>query len=233
MKYQYMSKDAFRKWGNKTFTWMPDEEQNFGNLSPEQKEFWKNNWFTYTLNSYGFRCNDFSTYKHNPTLAVLGCSHTFGIGLPIEKTWGWIVAQNLGLQLVNLGVPGGSMDTCSRIAKFWLPHIQPKIILLQIPELFRREYYHKWGFGMKGVWDKDFTKFALDNWNEQEDKFNFEKNLDLINYYSSCKVVSFNFHKIIEGTFLEQDEYLLARDGRHWGIETHQCLAEKILNIIQ
>lgn len=228
-QYKLYSKDAFVKWSNKTFTWMTTEEQDFDNLSSEQKEFWKNNWFTYTLNSYAFRCNDFSVYKHKPTLVSFGCSHTFGTGLPIEKIWAWIIAEKLGLELVNLAVPGGSMDTCSRIAKFWLPHIQPKIILLQIPELFRREYYWEAGFHMNGIWKEDFTKFALDNWNDQEDQFNFEKNLDLINYYSSCKVVSFNADNLINDSNVKS----FARDGKHWGIDTHRSLAEKILSIIQ
>tara|TARA_B100001094_G_scaffold56132_1_gene51587 strand:+ start:548 stop:1246 length:699 start_codon:yes stop_codon:yes gene_type:complete len=229
MHYKLYSKNDLVEKANTTFTWIYREEKYFYKLSSKHQEFWQNRYFQYTLNSYGFRCNDFSTYN-KPTLAVLGCSHTFGTGLPIEKTWGWIVAQNLGLQLVNLGVPGGSMDTCSRVAKFWLSKVQPQITLVQIPELFRREFLTEQGFSLKGVWDESFANFGIDKWNEPEASFNYEKNLDLIRYYSPCTVIPFNCHKITEGTFLEQDGYLLARDGRHWGIEKHNFLAEQILS---
>ena len=121
-------------------------------------------------------------------------------------------------------------DRCSRVAKFWLPHIQPEIVLVQIPPLFRREYYVKdKGFSAKGVWDKNFTNFALDNWTDEEDKFNCDKNLDLINYYSACKVKSFNLDDIAKGKAIEP----IARDGRHWGINRHKLLAEDILHILK
>lgn len=230
MNYKLYSRDLMIPMANSTFTWLFQEEKYFNTLlSEEQREFWRHNWFTYTLNNYGFRCNDFSTYN-KPTIAVLGSSHTFGTGLPLEKTWAWIVAENLGLELVNLAVPAGGMDTCSRVAKFWLPCIHPEIVLVQIPPLFRREYYvEDKGFSTKGVWDDTFTKFALDNWTDEEDKLNCDKNLDLINYYSDCKVTSFNLDDIAIGKAIEP----IARDGRHWGIERHKLIAENVLNILK
>jgi hypothetical protein len=43
----------------------------------------------------------------------VGCSHTFGVGLPAEYTWCHLVAKqlNMELQYINLGIPGSGPDS--------------------------------------------------------------------------------------------------------------------------
>ena len=62
---------------------------------------------TYKYNNYGYRSEDF--IKNKPAdLLTLGCSHTFGVGLPIEKTWPSLLSQDLNITMHNLGVSGDS-----------------------------------------------------------------------------------------------------------------------------
>ena len=61
----------------------------------------------YKYNNYGYRDEDF--IKNKPAdLLTLGCSHTYGVGLPIEKTWPSLLSQDLNVTMHNLGVSGDS-----------------------------------------------------------------------------------------------------------------------------
>ena len=61
----------------------------------------------YKHNNYGYRDEDF--IKNKPAdLLTLGCSHTYGFGLPIEKTWPSLLSQDLNVTMHNLGVSGDS-----------------------------------------------------------------------------------------------------------------------------
>ena len=97
----------------------------------------------YDVNSYGFRTYDL----HDPDLVdncalFLGCSNMFGIGVFNKDT---IPEKFRSLQPdlipVNLGVPGGSLDACIRLAMYWVPILRPQVIFLMHPPGIRRELY--------------------------------------------------------------------------------------------
>ena len=77
---------------------------------------WLNTDIDYTVNSWGFRSH--SEYDHVPEqcIVTLGCSFTFGTGLHQHQTWPSILAERLGVRLVNLGTPGHGLD----LNTFWL-----------------------------------------------------------------------------------------------------------------
>ena len=78
---------------------MDTEERYLENLKLKRPEMESNGWInqeiTYKFNSFAFRCNEFTS---DPSILFLGCSHTVGVGLPIEHTWPTIVANNLNLK---------------------------------------------------------------------------------------------------------------------------------------
>lgn len=61
----------------------------------------------YRINSEGFRCDHFDD---RDCIVTLGCSITYGIGLHEEDVWPSVVAKKLGLNCVNLGIPGRGLD---------------------------------------------------------------------------------------------------------------------------
>jgi hypothetical protein len=63
----------------------------------------------------------------------LGCSHSFGIGLPFEETWAVKVSRSLGLRCVNLAWPGSSNDTTFRTAYNYIKKINPEIVIFLSP----------------------------------------------------------------------------------------------------
>lgn len=77
---------------------------------------WLDTTIDYHINSWGFRSNREYVSIDEPCLVVLGCSFTFGTGLHEHQTWGRVLANRLGLGLVNLAVPGHGLD----LGSLWL-----------------------------------------------------------------------------------------------------------------
>lgn len=130
-----LNKDDFCYWrqhANQTLNWFQtDSEQlyqeNLINKNEKLKKWgWINNSFTYKFNSHGFRCEEFTDAD---SILFLGCSVTLGVGLPITATFPTLLANELNLQCVNLGVGGSSTDTAFRIAYTYLEKIRPKIVV--------------------------------------------------------------------------------------------------------
>lgn len=95
---------------------MDFEETYVKNLAdPNQRALleqwgWIDREFDYKINSWGFRSErEFDTVT-GPSLITMGCSFTFGTGLPVESIWPTLVSERLGLELINLGTPGHGLE---------------------------------------------------------------------------------------------------------------------------
>lgn len=78
--------------------------------------------FRYTHNFQGFRCDDLRTLDDTkPVVVFVGCSYTYGTGLPIDKTWAHIVwrriVDELGVEFAycNVSRAGASLDFLTRM----------------------------------------------------------------------------------------------------------------------
>jgi hypothetical protein len=125
------------QYANTTLNWCStDSEQEFEkNLKNTQqyelldKNGWIDRNIEYSFNSYGFRSREIDTA--NPGFAVLGCSFTSGIGLPVDDLWPVRLSKKLSIPVDNLGVQGASNGLMFRIAHYWLPKVKPKFVILQ------------------------------------------------------------------------------------------------------
>ncbi|NBP56627.1 hypothetical protein EBU71_08870, partial [bacterium] len=100
--------------------------------------------YSYSRNVYNFRSNDF----HNDTnLITIGCSHGFGVGIPIEYTWPAQAAKLLGTEdYINLSTPGCSIFNQVRLlANYINKYGSPKLVLATFPDYVRYEYALKDG----------------------------------------------------------------------------------------
>lgn len=188
---------------------------------------------TYQINSNGFRSKEFTS---GDWLAAVGCSFTFGVGLPLEHTWSHIIADKLGLECANLGKPGGSPDTCFRMCYYWLPILKPKFLIYLEPPPARFElldgrvkvdkdcglYYANIAtvsekkYNMYVEWSRNFLNFEL----------NYRKNKLAIQSICDSLDIQMLSYKVYDD--LEVDE--LARDLRHSGIQANHKFAEKVYN---
>jgi hypothetical protein len=61
-----------------------DTEENY-DKNPSQH--WGKYSVNYKFNSQGFRSREFKINSNKPVILTLGCSHTVGVGIPVEDNW--------------------------------------------------------------------------------------------------------------------------------------------------
>lgn len=209
-------------------SWVTEnEKRNFKkNLKkfPNEMQYWVENPFTYTINKYGYRCGSFSIKKTKKRLLTVGCSHTFGQAQPESEIWPRIVADELELELYNLGVPGGSSDSVYRVILKWLKVINPDLIIWFNPPgtLSRHEKFDDRQIYKFGPWKSNGKWHADDSYQ----RFYFEKNFHAVKY-------------LTQGIpLLRQDNWPVAqkqyaRDFDHRGQLDHSLLALEILRKVK
>lgn len=110
-----------------------------------------NDWveLSYNVNMHGFRSEEMPTVKKPRSIIALGCSNTFGIGIPLGQIWPTLVGNTLRHRPYNLGVPAGSLDTAFRVLLAWLPKIRPSHVFLLEPPGVRYETHSHTFQGIK------------------------------------------------------------------------------------
>lgn len=104
----------------------------------------------YKFNSHGYRGSEFGETADNRVL-VVGCSHTFGIGMPYEETWPYLLTEMLrkvhrgSFVLWNLGMFGESNDYIARILNCALGKLNPSVVIVLFTGFSRREYFDLFG----------------------------------------------------------------------------------------
>lgn len=99
----------------------------------------KSEYYIYKYDNFGFRNIPelASIEKMTPklwknTFVCIGCSWTFGVGIPGRHTWPAFLQQQIGTRCLNLGVGGGGIQTTYRILNAWIKHFgcKPKGVLI-------------------------------------------------------------------------------------------------------
>lgn len=84
----------------------------------------------YSLNSYGYRCDEFKDQE----ILTLGCSQTEGHGLPIELTWPYLISKKMNKGYINLAKGGeGAQAQVIKAFKFFEEFYKPKYIFAAFP----------------------------------------------------------------------------------------------------
>jgi hypothetical protein len=202
---------------------------------------WLDAYFTYKFNSHGFRCEEFSD---EPTLMALGCSNTFGVGMPIDKIWPEMLAKELNMKCANMGVCGGSLDSSFRVCHGYIDIVKPKIIIVLEPPPGRMQLFRVNNVPNNiGVWNtntqdpndpiESFAKLWLSNDNNHY--FNREKNILAIEQMCVERNIKF-IHEQYDVLYpgdppgSELEPGVLARDLWHPGIIGHERLTKKLLS---
>ena len=239
-----MAKNRFTEYhpyivnAGKELEWLPSDTEELYNKNLKEnynllKEFnWIDSNITYKFNKHGFRSNEFCE-KDN--ILFLGCSYTFGIGLPLYKTFPQIVCKKIGLECFNLGLPGSSNDTAFRLAHIWIKQLKPKLVVLVSPVETRFELliHDK---GSNDIESRFITTMdqLVNTSNEplwlntdQNGIINREKNRMAINHI--CNNLKIKILDIDVNELVSVDS---ARDLMHPGLRSHQNFADKIINLI-
>lgn len=136
---------------NATREWFPsDTKERYEEYikNPKYKDLIPTEYFNYEFNNYGFRCDNFTDYtKHKYRILFLGCSHTEGIGLPVEEIWAYKLLQKINDELGEnipywtIAMGGTGLDAQTRALYQLNDMLRPNIIIALFPEASRREIY--------------------------------------------------------------------------------------------
>ena len=101
----------------------PEEEQQNDNVN------------VYSYNSKKYRSPEFIK---NPDVLAIGCSQTWGVGVPDEYVWTKLLADKLNMSYINLGVPGASTLEIVRLAMSYIElYGKPKYLVALVPDIRR------------------------------------------------------------------------------------------------
>lgn len=115
----------------------PDKNDEYYNISKINLDY--DNVFEYNLNRLHLREPKLS--KGAEMLAV-GCSNSFGVGLPYDLAWPETVAKSLSFRYSNISLPGTSvMNQVTNIFHYCKAFGNPKIILCVFPNFERSRMF--------------------------------------------------------------------------------------------
>lgn len=223
--------------------YQPDIQGEFErNLAQSDRYAWldQQGWLdpaaiTYDFNSYGFRCGEFCT--DTPAIMALGCSFTMGVGLPQRDIWCEQVAQVLGIACWNLAWAGSSADTCYRMARYWVPRLHPRAVILCTPPAKRLDLF--WEPGVCRVISPANPGMAMDEflmtWMTVDDNAAINRERNILAMQAICDTADTPFHIYHSEDFFCGERRVVgwARDFQHAGPEAHRTLAERILQDVK
>jgi hypothetical protein len=193
---------------------------------------------TYNHNSFGHRSIEPKNLNLDNYILFTGCSHTEGIGLELEKTYPYLVADQLGCDYYNLAIGGSGIDAMMHNLSLWLGKVKerPKAIVVQWPDEAR--------FMLADELVNEIRPLGM--WSEKEEITRFMAYGSVNGFFSSRKKIAYNFinsfsdaTKIINVDIAYQaagtmENFILlpqldrARDLVHFGIMSNQVLAKRI-----
>lgn len=187
---------------------------------------------SYKFNKDGFRSNEFFQ-KDN--VIFLGCSYTFGIGLPLKNTFAQIVSNTIGLECFNLALPASSNDTAFRLSYIWIKKLNPKLVILIAPNNIRFELliHDRVSNEIESRFITTIDQLAntanKSLWanTDQNGLINKEKNILAIKHICDSLKIKFLLFDVDNIFAIDK-----ARDLLHPGIESNKNFAHKILEQI-
>lgn len=199
---------------------------------------------SYKFNEYGYRCDSFSK-ECDRSVLTLGCSMTFGNGIPEGNRFSNIFCNLIGATNWNVGWPGVSNDFIGRMTSILVPALKPTILLANMTFISRREYFDLSGnafdYRPKRLFANDQQKYIHSNISslssDYQDTANLFVNLKLIEEICKNHNVKYlfsiqpcdlpQFKKIDHHFDLNKQCHGLvktdfARDGGHPGIKSNE-----------
>ena len=236
-------------WSDQCLDWFPTDTQELyeknlqdpGRRGLLEQYGWIASDIKYQHNSHGFRTAEFDSREN---FITVGCSHTYGVGMPQQQTWPELLSGMMDLTVYNLAVAGGSADTCYRVIKHYVQQLQPKFVAMLQPEPSRQEIFLQGQPWIHMPNTPDVHKFNRSQWLKHwhSDSSNAltaaQKNIDAI--FGVCKKHNIDFY-LFESSYVSGHGTnnfwravgpSLARDLQHPGREFHSRLATEFLTKI-
>tara|TARA_B100001113_G_scaffold40439_1_gene28659 strand:- start:732 stop:1511 length:780 start_codon:yes stop_codon:yes gene_type:complete len=192
---------------------------------PQKMKPWITTPIKYDENMYGFRCPNplIGRFGGQKYMAV-GCSRTYGQGVLTEQSWPEQLGKMLPGVMYNMGVRGGSLETCYRLVKWWAPLIKPKAVFMLSPASWRRERVTDDVKKIASICEGHDLAYNLKRiGTDDSDKVHHECIVDAIQY--NCDKVGAKLFVLSQ--YWGGDKVDVARDLVHPGPKQHKIWADK------
>jgi len=127
-----------------------DSEQSLAENKNRLPEDWIYNQkiINYSFNSHGLRMNKELAEINEEYIVALGCSHSLGIGVCLEDSWPYLMAQQLGIDYINSSVVGASVKLTAINFFNMLDTVKilPKVLAVAWPHAVRYTWYSQGNF---------------------------------------------------------------------------------------
>jgi hypothetical protein len=212
-----------------------DTEDLFKNNLKTQPDNWeyRNKPVRYTINSRGYRTEEFKKINWANSIVMFGCSNVFGVGVDDEDTIGRQLEKITGIPVVNLGVGGSSITYSlhnSIILKEGFP--TPKAVVQIWTDYSRTVYYNRNKVQSYGSWNLEKNNY-MDVWAKSEyhgATHALMASITSKHLWSNTSYYEASFwyenSKLLNCDFLKSID--TARDLVHPGIRTTHLVARKI-----
>lgn len=239
IRNDFIGNDEF----NETLLFVPgDSLEQFNNNRVKQPDDWyyHNVEITYQFNNLGHRCKNFEDINQDNYLLYIGCSHTMGVGLELEKTYPYLLSEKLNMDYYNLAIPATGIDVLEYNLLTWFFKMKkPKLVIVQWPDHSRFIQYDFYNENVleRGTWcsEPDQQSFVINS--EDSGMFYARKAMSnkLIRNVVDVPLLPFAY-----GKQQQYDIYDLhirgldkARDLGHSGIKSNLNFAEMLFSAIE
>lgn len=186
---------------------------------------------SYTLNSQGYRCPEWSDIDWANSHLLFGCSVVQGIGLEDTDTLDQELSKLLNEPVVNLGVGGGSLPfILANTYRLIDAGIRPKSVILVYPEPSRIALFLKDEVRHVGAWEHDqwYRTWLKDN---NAEYYGYLTGRSIESAWNSIGIEIINVHQPDVPGPEDLPRYVdTARDKQHPGPNTIKLWAEHIAN---
>lgn len=191
----------------------------------------------YKFNTHGYRCKEFNNIDWSNFILFLGCSNTFGQGVPEKFLVSSLLEKHLKVDCVNLGVPGGSNMLMSDIALHLAERkIFPKLVVIGWSTLDRIYDIIDNQIENLGIWStswyptkSDLSKKFYKQWIMNDERIKYQSSLaqrQIRQYFKDVKILEYSYQHDISVTmnccYIDIDKNSRARDGYHKSYKYHQ-----------
>jgi hypothetical protein len=218
------------------------QEQYTSNLKTQPDDwYYKDKTITYSFNSLGHRSKEIQDLDKDNYILFLGCSHTMGVGLELEKTYPYLTSKQLGCDYYSLGVPASGIDVLEYNLLLWFAKVKhiPKAVIIQWPDHSRFISYNPEYENLieRGSWTKDENTEKFITSSEISGLAHARKFLAMNMISNVVKVpmitCTFTHQPIFSIYDLQLRRIDYARDLSHAGIKSHQAWSELLLRELE
>ena len=200
--------------------------------------YYRTNQISYIRNSNGHRCEEIKNIDLNNYILYVGCSHTEGIGLELEKTYPYLLSKSLNCNYYNLGVGGSGIDVLLHNLIVWFGTVKqkPKLVIIQWPFWARYSRFTREPTNSTLLSTQIFTVGGIKDPTLMEgESVHYFKTIEhlariKIKHIIDVPILSVafsHFPSFLNEEFIIFDQSDQARD-LHLGIESHKNLASKL-----